>query len=603
MDNVVSILVDSISWQAVGTNLASVSPTPFLDSLKSESITANRMYAQGPYTDAAAKALYTGEDSLSNFGYYFRLNRAANTHFGVFHAKGYETYGFFYPFFMYGEKIRRDIDHICYTSGFEFNSEWGGTYYYYADLIRKRELSKEELAIVKDRIELMFEVWLAFYADLRDRAETRALLTEELESFDPEQASKILEEQRARFHQDPEAFLRWFLSEQGKRFFCSVDGIDIDRKVKHAYIKEKIYKPYRALFRQAGRSNFRANVFANRIRSRQLLHMLRCFLKTRDTDYLKPVYQYLTALSSIRRVMNDYTSIKWQYVPSAERQLRCLAEVLTNRKDGDKPFYASVHLEDLHGNINFFTHDLSDEELTRKEMQVLGDYVNALGHDFKGNLAYLLSLRYTDHCIEKFVDKLKAAGLWEHTILLVAADHGNTNIGYPIHHKGRETNCFFDENYHIPLYLRAPGLMGRVIEEYCNSKDILPTLLALAGIEKPAGMTGTSLLDKGRVFNDYVITEYMGPGCPDMFSRDIWFSIRNEKTLLAYLVNATGDFSSGRIVELYDLQKDPLCQFNIGDHAKIESLTPLLEVLEERFDTIHAEVLRYREECLSAEHS
>lgn len=601
MDNVVSILVDSVSWQAVGNNIAAVSPTPFLDSLRGESVTADRMYAQGPYTDAAAKALYTGEDSLSNFGYYFRLNRAANTHFGVFHANGYETYGLFYPFFMYGEKIRRDIDHIYYTSGFEFNSEWGGTYYYYADLIRKRELAEEELTILKERIELMFEVWLGFYADLKERVEAGMLLTEELEDFVPDQAIQTLQEQRERFRKEPDIFLSWFLSEEGKRFFCSIDGIDVDRKIKHTYIREKIYKPYSAFFRKAGRCNFRANVFANRIRVKQLVWMLRGFLKTKDKVYLKPAYQYLTGLAGIRRVMKEYTSSKWQYVPSAERQLRHLAEVLTKREEG-RPFYASVHLEDLHGNINFFTHDVSDEELTRDEMRVLSEYVDALGHHFKGNLAYLLSLRYTDYCIEKFVNKLKAAGLWEHTTLLVAADHGNTNIGYPIHHKGRETNCFFDENYHIPLFLRSPGFAGRKIGGFCNSKDILPTVLELVGIEKPAGMTGSSLLEEDREFNNYVITEYMGPGCPDMFSREIWFSIRDEKLLLAYLVRATESFSDGRIVELYDLKKDPLCQFDRSDQAGYYALSPLLDKLKERFDTLHAETLRFREACRSRDH-
>lgn len=598
MNNVVTILVDSISWQAVGTTLAEVSPTPFLDSLLSESVTAKRMYAQGPYTDAAAKALYTGEDSLSNFGYYFRLNRAENNHFSVFHAKGYETFGFFYPFFMYGKEIRADIDHICYTSGFEFMSEWGGTYSYYAELTRKRELTPQELVILKDRIELMFEVWLAFYEDLESREESRALLEEELEGFDPKTAKAKLQEQRKLFRGDPDAFLAWFLSEEGKQTFCSIDGIDIDRKIKHAYIREKIYKPYEAFFKKAARMNLRANVFANRVRMRQFLWMLRKYCTTRDSSFLKPVYQYLTGLTAIRRVMKDYTSHKWQYVPSAERQLRCAAQALKERNT-EKPFYLSIHLEDLHGNINFFTHDISDEKLTAEEMRVLGEYVDALGGRFKGNLAYLLSLRYTDHCIEKFVEKLKEQGLWDHTTLLVTADHGNTNIGYLIHHKGRETNCFFDENYHIPLYLRSPGFAGRTVEGYCNSKDILPTVLELVGIEKPSGMSGRSLLEEGREFDPYVITEYMGPGCPDMFSRDIWFSIRNESWVVAYLVPALASFSDGRIVEVYDLRRDPLCQFNCCDRVSRKALSPLLDKLEERFSVLHEETQRFYDACLA----
>ena len=597
MDNVVSILVDSISWQAVGTHQAAISPTPFLDSLRAESVTAERLYAQGPYTDAAAKALFTGEDTLSNFAYYFRLNRAANNHFSLFHENGYETFGFFYPFFMYGDRIKRDIDHVWYTSGFEFNSEWGGTYYYYAQLFRERPLTAEELVILHERIGLMFEVWIGFYEDLKEKPETGELLTEELRQVDLETALKKLKEQSARFANDPEGFIPWFLSDEGKAYFCAIDGIDIDLKIQRAYIRDRVYAPYKSFFRKAARNQFRANVFSNRIRPRQLARMLRSYFKTREVEYLKPAYQYLSERSSIRRVMRDYSSKKWQYVPSAARQLRFVAKALSERRS-DKPFYASVHLEDLHGNINFFTHDLADEDLTAEEMTVLSGYVEALGANFKGNLAYLLSLRYTDFCIERFVKSLKEQGVWDKTTLLVVADHGNTNIGYPIHERGRQTNCFYDENYHIPLFLRSAGRTQKTVTGYCNSKDVLPTLLQLVGIEKSASMPGRSLLEEGRHFEDYVITEYMGPGCPDMFSREIWFSIRNEDYVVGYLVKATGDFSDGRIVEVYDLHRDPKCQFNCVESVSAERIAPLLEKLRARFDTVHDEVLRFREECL-----
>ena len=74
MNNAITIFVDSVVWDYVGTNKAEVSPTPFLDSLKREGLVANKLYSHGPYTDAATRSLFTGRNCLDDYGYYFKLN-------------------------------------------------------------------------------------------------------------------------------------------------------------------------------------------------------------------------------------------------------------------------------------------------------------------------------------------------------------------------------------------------------------------------------------------------------------------------------------------------------------------------------------------------
>ena len=70
-NNAICFFVDSVTWNSLGTRQACVSPTPFLDSLVDESITASKLYSHGPYTDAATRSLFTGRDCLDDFGYYF----------------------------------------------------------------------------------------------------------------------------------------------------------------------------------------------------------------------------------------------------------------------------------------------------------------------------------------------------------------------------------------------------------------------------------------------------------------------------------------------------------------------------------------------------
>ena len=63
----------------------------------------------------------------------------------------------------------------------------------------------------------------------------------------------------------------------------------------------------------------------------------------------------------------------------------------------------------------------------------------------------------------------------------------------------------------------------------------------------------------------FVIGEYMGPGCPDMLQRRIWFSARDEHYIVAYKVGINEDFEEGELAEVYDLKNDPKGDYNIND--------------------------------------
>lgn len=79
---------------------------------------------------------------------------------------------------------------------------------------------------------------------------------------------------------------------------------------------------------------------------------------------------------------------------------------LKSRKS-DTPFYFYLNAEEPHNNIAFFSYDTQDKEVIDEEMRMLEDYVDQLGTNFRGNLIYLLSIRYTDYCIERFCKSLK----------------------------------------------------------------------------------------------------------------------------------------------------------------------------------------------------
>jgi len=107
------------------------------------------------------------------------------------------------------------------------------------------------------------------------------------------------------------------------------------------------------------------------------------------------------------------------------------------------------------------------------------------------------AVAYADWALADYLDRAKAAGLLEHTIVLVEGDHGARVYGA--------------EEIPTPSY-RIPGLFlvpdaawrGRRIDRLASQIDLGPTLLALMGRPTPAPFLGQSLIglppDGGRAF-------------------------------------------------------------------------------------------------------
>lgn len=96
-----------------------------------------------------------------------------------------------------------------------------------------------------------------------------------------------------------------------------------------------------------------------------------------------------------------------------------------------------------------------------------------------------------DTVLGLLIDRLKAAGEWENTVVVVSGDHGAP--GFP-HGKCN----LYDFGVGVPLAIRWGGrdlgTPGWVIDDLVSLTDLAPTFLELAGVETPASMTGRSLV-------------------------------------------------------------------------------------------------------------
>ena len=583
-NNAIFFFVDSVTWNSIETHQAAVSPTPFLDSLKKESITTTRLYSHGPYTDAATHSLFTGRDCLDDFGYFFKMNTAPIHHYKAFHDAGYETYDFNYPFYILGKDICKYIDHPLYSTGFIFGSEWGGIFSYYCDLIKKEQLTADDYLLLKARFKVMFDSWIIFLDNSINNPETFKIHKEIHKTYDAPRALTTLKEEYNKFKQDAKAYIDDFLIKGQSHVLVTLDDSDIDTYIDRDFLKGYIEKKYGKLLNQIFWNNLKANIWRSMPSPKRLFHAIKKYAKTRDNSYFMYIANYFCCLNTMRQIRKRWMKPKWQNQHTAYTMYQEGLRILESR-ESDKPFYFFFDVEEPHNNIAFFSYDVKDTSVIDEEMQVMKDYVTALGDNFVGNLAYLLSIRYSDYQIEKFCKRLKDMGLWDTTTILVVADHGSSYSFTPVHN--RRVNNFYDECYHIPMLLHHPGLKGREVTSYQYSKDVLPTLMDAIGLEVRTEFKGRSMLRETEP-RKYVISEYMGPGCPDMLRRQIWFSARDENYIVAYKVGVFEPFDNGELAEVFDLAKDPNQFYNINDKIDRSKIEHLLKPLKER----HAEICR-----------
>lgn len=113
-------------------------------------------------------------------------------------------------------------------------------------------------------------------------------------------------------------------------------------------------------------------------------------------------------------------------------------------------------------------------------------------------------LAHQDYQLGRFVERLKAAGEWERTIFVIAADHsydaGSTDFGlvlqqelpHPHHAWGPMLRSTISR---VPLIFVWPGHIapGQRLSNPVSMIDVLPTLLELAGLPRPEVLQGQSL--------------------------------------------------------------------------------------------------------------
>ncbi len=172
---------------------------------------------------------------------------------------------------------------------------------------------------------------------------------------------------------------------------------------------------------------------------------------------------------------------------------------------------------------------------------------------------YLGEIAYADAQLGRLVTWLQERSLLERTVVVVIGDHGES-LGD--HSEGTHGLFIYDATVHVPFVIRAPrdAPAGRRVSGIVRSQDVMPTVLALAGVESPPTVRGRSLLP--------VMTGLATDLDLDAYSESLyalnhfgWAAPRALRAGRYKVIDAPHP-------ELYDLDSDPSEKTNLFDERR-----------------------------------
>jgi arylsulfatase A-like enzyme len=219
------------------------------------------------------------------------------------------------------------------------------------------------------------------------------------------------------------------------------------------------------------------------------------------------------------------------------------------------PLRFALKFSSIQDNIKrfFINHDhlkflLSKCQMTSKDFQILQS-------------AYDNSIHYADYLIGKIVLSLQKHSVFDNTLIIVLADHGD-NIGD--HGLMFHYFCLYDTLIKIPLVVKFPanvGVTGR-ISKVVQNVDIFPTILSLLDVQDKKAweqIQGNDLLGQvpPKREQDLAISELVKVFGPDRSHYKEQLNQFNRRLLSVRTRDRKFIYSSRGDHECYDLAKDP----------------------------------------------
>ncbi len=243
-----------------------------------------------------------------------------------------------------------------------------------------------------------------------------------------------------------------------------------------------------------------------------------------------------------------------------------LVERINTLHSKDQPYFLWVHIMDPHTPL---TPPIDYIKRPQREAEELYDFGvnNTFGSNeenfnvkYKDNLVdlYAAEVRYVDDALEPVLETLDDLNVWEDTLVILTADHGEEHFE---HGKYGHTRTLYDETIAVPLIIHFPDKKNGVIDIPSSVIDIPTTILSYVSSDKTGLTDGNDLytyLD-GSILNDnrYVYADRTGKDLDACSVRD------DEFLLIHYTLDIEDPAIKKESWELYQYNGDPYQKENV----------------------------------------
>ena len=292
---------------------------------------------------------------------------------------------------------------------------------------------------------------------------------------------------------------------------------------------------------------------------------------------------------------------QWEVAGQTEQALTFLDECAE-----DEPFclFVSWHAPHNHGGGDAGRYKQFDAPEQFKALYHEGDigpraHLPNTPENRRMTLGYYALCSEVDHHFGRLLEKLKAKGLEDDTLVVFTSDHGETFGGQAAQcHKGNPE----DVSVRIPLVMRMPGVLpaGRVSSLLIGMLDMPPTLMGLMAQTIPQAWQGRNLAPPILDADDEAVQSVpifnFKPSWRGVYTRRYTFALEQvERTadLQTRLGSDLGRQYTPNYNVFYDRQTDPLQLKNLTN--SLEHIPLAMEMTEQ----VHQWVGHFRDPFLS----
>jgi arylsulfatase A-like enzyme len=192
-------------------------------------------------------------------------------------------------------------------------------------------------------------------------------------------------------------------------------------------------------------------------------------------------------------------------------------------------------------------------------------------------------IRYQDASFGRLLDAMREKNLLENTLIVVVSDHGDEFL----EHGGWEHGMrLFEHQLRVPFVVHGPGIEAHTIDTPTSLVDVMPTILAQAGLPGPPQSEGRNAAP--------LATEQTGNSRSPVFAEEIKPDFRMQSLrqgpwkIIRRVTRAPGGFmEENATYALYRLDNDPSEQNDLAltQTAKLADMRQQLGELRARLAT------------------